>query len=105
MSRLGQSRASPDPKSMASQGSILSKDSKKKRSRTIKTKEPTLDQNKLAISARSNRPSTNREVNLDSDSVFLIKPEDWNNVPKVIYECCFHLVSEADATRKRNAYL
>lgn len=66
---------------------------------------PTLDNNKLAISARSGRPSTNREVPQTPDTVFAINPEEWNNVPKVVYEACYALVVEADATRKRNAHL
>lgn len=57
----------------------------------------------MAVSARSGRPCTNRDVTQTPDTVFAINPEEWNNVPKIVYDCCYSLIYEADATRKRNA--
>lgn len=35
------------------------------------------------------------------NTVFEINPEAWNNVPSIIYEAVYTLVTEADNARKR----
>jgi len=40
-------------------------------------------------------------VNQPQDTIFKIKPEEWNNVPSIIYEAIATLVSEQDRFARR----
>ena len=63
--------------------------------------QPGLGNHALHTSARSGRSTTAREIQQPSGTVFEINPEDWNNVPKIIYDAVIVLVNEADAAKKR----
>ena len=46
----------------------------------------------LFNTARSGRKTTNRDVDQKKDSIFVMNPEEWNNVPKIVYDAVIALV-------------
>ena len=42
------------------------------------------------------RPRSHREVTQPMTTIFKIVPQEWNNVPKIVYEAIASIVSEFD---------
>ena len=44
------------------------------------------------------KPRSHREVSQGPDTCFKIVPEQWNNVPKIVYEAIATIVASLDKT-------
>ena len=44
----------------------------------------------------SGRASSNREVTQPDETVFKVNAEDWNNVPRIIYEAIVTIINALD---------
>ena len=48
----------------------------------------------------SGRASSNRDVQQSSDTIFRIRADEWNNVPKIVYEAMVTIINTIDSKNK-----
>lgn len=51
--------------------------------------------------SKSGRPLSNREIDQSGDTIFKINAEEWNNIPKIVYEAIAKIVLDFDINLKR----
>lgn len=62
------------------------------------------DSNNLQESGgKSGRPLSNREIDQSGETIFKFNAEEWNNIPKIVYEAIAKIVQDFDMNLRRQA--